>query len=192
MPSAWPAIPQPARLVIPYISARPTRIPAYLQLWMEPRAGEAGFKSASQSYSAVICVCVRAAFHPSARGLCGAPGWPAFPALSLSKSSQIKRKRWNWFCLISAEEALHDKCKYRSCFDSWMDKLWNLKDVWGQIFRGWHVHTDCKITSWSLAVHVKSIFACANKVLMHAVRRFADTKARASSNPGFLHLYACT
>jgi len=34
-------------------------------------------------------------------------------------------------------------------------------------------------------VHVKSIFACANKVLMHAVRRFADTKAKASSTLDF-------
>lgn len=54
---------------------------------------------------------------------------------------------------------------------------------------GMCVHTDCNITSWSLAMHVKSKFACANKVLMHAVRSFADTKAKASSSPGFLHLY---
>lgn len=34
-------------------------------------------------------------------------------------------------------------------------------------------------------MHVKSIFACANKVLMHAVRRFADTTAKASSTLAF-------
>lgn len=34
-------------------------------------------------------------------------------------------------------------------------------------------------------MHAKSTFACANKVLMHAVRRFAGTKAQASSALAF-------